>query len=119
MKRLLLLLPILIYVGASTWANLDLFPEGFMEYWWFDDLMHVLVFGAVALSLVYAFDRVTAWWWGSVAATGLAVVDELTQLFIPARAFSIQDLRMSLVGIGLATLLFVLYRQLRQRLNHR
>jgi len=109
MKKLLLLTPIIIYVGASTWATLDLFPEGFMEYWWFDDVMHVLVFGAVALSLAYvARHYLDRWLVGIAGAAVLAIADEIAQVFLPARSFTLQDLAMSLVGVAIAGILYAL-----------
>jgi len=91
-----------------------------MEYWWFDDLTHVLVFGAVTISFILITNKYTKpWWLGVCAAALLATLDEASQLFITARSFAAQDLVMSLVGIGLATGLYVLVRTLRQSLNRR
>jgi len=42
----------------------------------------------------------------------LAIVDELSQLFLVYRAFTLQDLFMSLVGITLAYLGYTLFKRL-------
>lgn len=110
LKYALITLPILVYALASMIATLDLFPDGFMEYWWFDDVMHITVFGSMAGSLMYISQHyLHRFWPGVVVATTLAVVDEFSQLFFPARAFSIYDLQMSLVGIIIITALYYLY----------
>lgn len=107
MKHLLIILPIVVYVLASSIASLDLFPDGFMEYWWFDDVLHVTVFGALALSGAYlAQAYLHRWWVGVTAVTLVAITDELSQLFLAARAFSLQDLLMSLLGISVVAMLY-------------
>ena len=109
--RYLLLIPVLIYIGSSLWANFDLFPEDFMQFWWFDDLGHIVVFGSltvVALAVAYKREKSVAS--AVTTVTLLAVVDEFSQLLLTHRAFSYQDLVMSLVGIGLVLLCYKILR---------
>ncbi len=101
--RYLLLIPILVYISASLWANFDLFPEDFMQYWWFDDLGHIIVFGSLALvALTVAYRRHTSTIFALTSVVLLAVVDEFSQLILTYRSFSYHDLLMSLVGVLLA-----------------
>ena len=99
------------------WANFDLFPDGFMdEYWWFDEVGHIVVFGSVAASLIAITQIINRpWYWGVALAIALAIIDEFSQLFISARSFTITDAVMSLVGVGLVTVCWLLI----QRVKHR
>ncbi len=111
--RYLLLIPIVIYIGASLWANFDLFGDDFMQYWWFDDLGHILVFGALTLvALTITHRRHTHAGWAISSVALLAVADEFSQLFIPARSFDVYDLFMSLVGVTMASIVFLIWRGL-------
>ena len=111
--RYLLLIPVVIYVGASLWANFDLFPEDFMQYWWFDDLGHIVVFGSLALTaFIVAHHRHFSVMYAIAVVTLLAIVDELSQLVLIYRSFSIQDLVMSLVGIALAYLTYKIFSRI-------
>lgn len=108
--RYLLVIPVFIYVSASLWANFDLFPEDFMQYWWFDDFGHIVVFGSLAaVALIIAHRRQTSAIFAITSAALLAVVDEFSQLVLTHRSFSYQDLVMSLVGVGLAYICYRLF----------
>lgn|GEM_PF-3026811 len=99
----LLLIPIVMYIGTSLWANFDLFPEDFMQYWWFDDIGHIVVFGSLTLTaLTVAYKRQTSALFALTSVTLLAIVDEFSQLILIYRSFSYHDLQMSLVGVSLA-----------------
>jgi len=111
--RYLLLIPVAIYIAASLWANFDLFPEDFMQYWWFDDLGHIVVFGSLTwVALVIAHKKQIPTVLAVSSVVMLAIVDELSQLFLVYRAFTLQDLFMSLVGITLAYLGYTLFKRL-------
>jgi VanZ family protein len=106
--RYLLIIPIIIYIGTSLFANFDLFPEDFMQYWWFDDMGHIIVFGSLTLvALTVAQQRQTSALFAITSVALLAVVDEMSQLILVHRSFSPQDLLMSLVGVVLA---YITYR---------
>jgi VanZ family protein len=108
--RYLLLIPIIIYVGTSLFASFDLFPEDFMQYWWFDDVGHIVVFGSLTLvALTVAQQRQTSALFAITSVTLLAVVDEMSQLILIHRSFSPQDLLMSLVGVVLAYIAYRLF----------
>jgi VanZ family protein len=108
--RYLLLIPVVIYVGASLWANYDLFPKDFMQYWWFDDLGHIIVFGSLTLvALTVAYRRQTSALFAITSVGLLAIVDEFSQLLLTYRSFSYQDLQMSLVGVTLAYVAYGLF----------
>jgi VanZ family protein len=106
--RYLLIIPVVIYVGTSLFANFDLFPEDFMQHWWFDDVGHIVVFGSLTLvALTVAQQRQTSALFAITSVALLAVVDEMSQLILIHRSFSPQDLLMSLVGVVLA---YITYR---------
>ena len=108
--RYLLLIPVVIYVGASLWANFDLFPTDFMQYWWFDDVGHIVVFGSLTLvALTVAYRRQTPALFAITSVMLLAIVDEFSQLLLTYRSFSYQDLQMSLVGVALAYIAYRLF----------
>ena len=111
--RYLLFIPVIIYVGTSLWANFDLFPEDFMQYWWFDDIGHIVVFGSLALvALTIAHHRQTPPVFAVTSVTILAIADEFSQLILTHRSFSYQDLQMSLIGVVLTFCGFVLFKKL-------
>jgi len=84
-----------------------------MQYWWFDDLGHIVVFGslaAVALTITH-LKRIPSSF-GILLVMSIAIVDEFSQLFLTYRSFSLSDLMMSLLGVTLAYILYQVYRQL-------
>lgn len=110
--RYLLLIPVLVYISASLWANFDLFPEDFMQYTWFDDVAHVLMFGALTLvALTIAYQHQTSTVFAITSVSLLAIVDEFSQLLLIHRSFSYLDLQMSLIGVLLACGVYVLFQK--------
>jgi VanZ family protein len=108
--KFLLLIPVLVYIIASLWANFDLFPEDFMQYRWFDDLGHIVVFGSLAVvALAVTYSRSKPATSAITTVVLLAIADEFSQLLLTHRAFAYQDLVMSLVGIGLAYVCFKIF----------
>lgn len=112
MVKYVLSIPIIFYIAASLWANFDLFPKDFMQYWWFDDVGHIVVFGSLTLvALTFAHSKQIP----SAAAVSsiviLAIADELSQLFLIYRAFTYHDLVMSLTGIALVYIGYLVLRQ--------
>lgn len=108
MKYFLLSIPVLIYLSASLWANFDLFPKDFMQYWWFDDVGHIVVFGSLTLvACIIAARRQTPIVFAIIPVSLLAIVDEFSQLILTHRTFSYQDLVMSLIGVGLACITYL------------
>lgn len=111
--RYLLLIPVLVYISASLWANFNLFPEDFIQYWWFDDLGHIVIFGSLTLvALTIAYRRHTSTLFALTSVALLATVDECLQLILTYRSFSYQDLVMSLVGVGLAFIFYKVFQHL-------
>lgn len=67
-----------------------------------DKAMHVLAFGALALSMRLAFARArSAWIWGPLLALA-PLVEYLQHALQPARHFSLGDIHANLLGVGLA-----------------
>jgi VanZ family protein len=110
MMKYLLIIPVLVYVAASLWANFDLFPKDLMQYWWLDDVGHIIVFGSLTLvALTFAHSKHIPPAAAVSSIVALAIVDELSQLFLIYRSFTYHDLAMSLVGIALVSIGYRLF----------
>lgn len=75
-----------------------------------DKLGHLVLFGVLTLGLIVGAGfrgvqcGVIKLYYGALAVTLFAIVEEVSQAFIPSRTFDLGDLTMGLVGIVVASL---------------
>ncbi len=109
MKRLLALLPAIVYAGAIAYASHlpALFP--LTEPFGWDKLLHALVYAGFGLCLAFALAAYspgspfgTIALWTLVIGALYAVMDELHQLFVPYRVADIADWVADTIGISLS-----------------
>lgn len=64
-----------------------------------DKLGHFVIFGVLALILVFAFSGRHAMYLGAGLASAIVIIEEGLQLFAATRSFSMLDLSASLLGV--------------------
>lgn len=80
-----------------------------------DKFLHLLAFGALALSSRLAFDRVAGWrLWGVLFALA-PLLEWLQHVLQPVRQFSGEDMLANALGVLLALLAWLTWQALRTR----
>lgn len=102
----------MVIVGGSALRSLGFFIH---DIYWFqealggDKVTHVLMGSMLFVAILLLITKVRLF----VAFCSLSlflILEECLQLFHPSREFSFVDMGMSLLGVTVATLVFVLYR---------
>lgn len=112
MRKILALSFFIFLLFVAYWADTGTMPQFLRVVSAFpngDRVGHIVLYGALAYLVSYAFPfkRVRFWRWnvrlGVVVAVAFAVLEEFSQLFIPERTADLVDLAAGMLGIYLST----------------
>lgn len=127
MKRILPMLPALLYMAVIFWMSSRPAPES-LKVWpilWQVKLVHIVEYGVLALLWAFGLTRagLSSWHRAAVAAVLITflwgISDEIHQNFVPGRTAKLADALTDLLAAVLAIGLCYAWRRLIHRSTHR